>query len=83
MFPAGPDTMAPMGFAPNASLNAAIVNWSMQKYKATVEQEKSEDAAAQEEWDELEKSIVANIADEITIAIRGSEVEMTVYKKFN
>ena len=83
MFPAGPDAMDPMAFALNASLNAKIANWSMQKYKATVAQEKSEDAAAQEEWDELEKSIVANIADEVTVAIRGGEVEMTVYKNFN
>ena len=83
MFAAGPDTMDPMGFALNASLNAEIVNWSMRKYKATVEQEKSEDAAAREEWDELEKSIVANIADEVSIAIRGGDVEMTVYKNFN
>ena len=43
---------------------------------------KAEDAKAREEWDELEKSIVANIADEVSIAIRGSEVEMTVYKNF-
>ena len=35
------------------------------------------------EWDELEKSIVANIADDIKIAIAGNKVEMTAYKKFN
>ena len=83
LLPSTPDTMDPMSFALNASLNAEIVNWSMQKYKTTVEKEKMEDAAAQEEWDELEKSIVANIADEVTVAIRGGEVEMTVYKYFN
>ena len=83
IFPTEPDAMDPMAFALNASLNAKIANWSMRKYKVTVEQEKSENADAQEEWDELEKSIVANIADEVTVAIRGGEVEMIVYKNFN
>ena len=82
LLPSTPDTMDPMSFALNASLAAETVNWSMKKYRASVEIEMAEDAKAQEEWDELEKSIVANIADEVTVAIRGSEVEMTVYKNF-
>ena len=61
----------------------SVLSWSMQKYRDCVESEKAEDSEAKEEWDELEKSIVANIADEITVAIRGSEVEMTIYKQFN
>ena len=83
LLPSTPDTMDPMSFALNASLAAETVNWSMKKYRASVEMEMAEDAKAQEEWDELEKSIVANIADEVTVAIRGGEVEMTVYKNFN
>jgi hypothetical protein len=35
-----------------------------------------------EEWDELEKSIVANIADEVQISIRDTTVEMVIFKKF-
>ncbi len=61
---------------------ANMVTWSMQNYKNTVEDESSHDSAAKEEWDELEKSIVANIADEVKIAISGDRVEMTVYKNF-
>ena len=64
-----------MAFA--ATANA--VSWSMKKYRASIELEMAENAKAREEWDELEKSIVANIADEVSIAIRGSEVEMTVH----
>ena len=56
-----------------------MVMWSMQKYKAESEET---DGAHSEEWDELEKSIVANIADEVRIAIAGDKVEMIVYKKF-
>jgi len=62
------------------AVSSNMVTWSMQKYKASIEE--AQDAAAKEEWDELEKSIVASIADEVRISITGSKVEMTVYKKF-
>lgn len=78
----GTDTMDPMAYALNASLGGEPMDWSMRKYKATVEQEKAEDETAREEWDELEKSIIANIADEVTISIRSGKVEMITYKKF-
>lgn len=64
------------------SVNASMVSWSMQKYKTTVAEQMESEPAAKEEWDELEKSIVANLADEVSIAIRGKEVEMVVYKAF-
>ena len=83
LIPTDPDTVNPMTLALDASLNAAAVSWSLNQYKAAVEQEKAEDDEAREEWDELEKSIVANIADEVSISIRSGNVEMTVYKTFS
>lgn len=68
----------PMAYS--ASVGAAA--WSMQKYRATVAEKKEDEPVAKEEWDELEKSIVANLADEVRVAIRGREVEMVVYKSF-
>jgi hypothetical protein len=50
--------------------------WSLNKYK-------SETGAPDENWDELEKSVVANIADEVQIGIAGNIVEMIIYKKCN
>ena len=70
--------LGPMAY--NASVGATA--WSMQKYKATVAEKKDDESVAKEEWDELEKSIVANLADEVRVAIRGREVEMVVYKNF-
>lgn len=64
------------------SVSADAVTWSMQKYKAAVEDAVSKGKKSKETWDELEKSIVVNIADEVKISIEGDEVEMTVYKKF-
>lgn len=64
------------------SATASMVAWSMKKYKTSVAAEKEASAEAMQEWDELEKSIIANLADEVSISIRGREVEMVVYKDF-
>ena len=53
--------------------------WSLQKYKNDVESSLSEDS---EEWDELEKSIIANIADEVQVGVRKDGVELIIQKKF-
>ena len=52
--------------------------WSMSRYKAAVK----EGRAPAEDWDELEKSVVAKIADDVQIGIAGQSVEMTITKKF-
>lgn len=52
--------------------------WSFTRYKSALQDGKG----PQEDWDELEKSIVANVADEIQIGIRDNTVEMVIYKKF-
>lgn len=64
------------------SVTAGMASWSLRSYKAAVGEESSHNAEAKAEWDELEKSIVANIADEVKIYIAGSDVEMIVYKNF-
>ena len=53
--------------------------WSLQKYKNDVESSLSENS---EEWDELEKSIIANIADEVQVGVRKDGVELIIQKKF-
>jgi hypothetical protein len=57
---------------------AAAGLWSMNRYKAAVK----EGRAPEEDWDELEKSVVAKLADEIRIGIAGQNVEMVISKKF-
>ena len=59
--------------AKNYSSVAVNMNvWSLNKYRANQTGEK---------WDELEKSIIANVADEVEIGIAEGTVEMIVYKK--
>ena len=35
-----------------------------------------------EEWDELEKSVIANLADDVTVGVLNGKVDMVVRKKF-
>ena len=53
--------------------------WSLRAYREHVEAHKAEEP---DEWDELERSIMANLADEVKVFIRGNSVELIVEKKF-
>ena len=56
--------------------------WSMTRYEqALTDGVERHDEAASEAWDELEKSVVAHVADDIRVAIRGTRVEMTIEKE--
>jgi hypothetical protein len=49
--------------------------WSLMAYR-----DKSEKNT--EAWDELERSIIANLADDVTVGIIGGKVNITIKKKF-
>lgn len=51
--------------------------WSLEKYRAAAR----EGHTPKENWDELEKSVVGKLADDVQIGIRGRTVEMTIIKK--
>ncbi len=58
------------------------LNWSMQTYQQQVQEcVRQNKEGARQAWDELEKSLVAHVADEVKVSIRGFDVEMTAYKK--
>ena len=62
-------------------MSQAMYSWSMQKYRDSVAAARGDSAAANEAWDELEKSIVANVADEVRVGIREDAVELVIIKK--
>ena len=49
--------------------------WSLTNYKEQATGHK-------EEWDELEKSVIANLADDVIVGITGKKVEIVVVKNF-
>lgn len=56
--------------------------WSMTQYeKALAYGVDRKDEKALKAWDELEKSVVAHVADDVKVSIRNQQVEMTIIKK--
>ncbi len=55
--------------------------WSMMRYETALSARIGEDEAAREAWDELEKSVVRHVADDVQVSIRNGVVEITILKK--
>ena len=56
--------------------------WSMARYEnALSTQIEQGDQNVREAWDELEKSVVSHVADEVKVSIRSGTVDMIIYKK--
>ncbi len=53
--------------------SGGFTEWTLSQYKAEAEKE---------QWDELEQSVVAQLADEIRVKIVGLNVEMIIDKTF-
>ena len=51
--------------------------WSLEQYKVSVKQDEQP-----EEWDELEKSIIASVADDVFVGVKGSVADIVIVKKF-
>ena len=58
--------------------------WSMARYEEALTHcvEENQDGAVQA-WDELEKSVVAHVADDVKVSIRGRTVELTILKQLD
>ena len=64
-----------------AAVASADYEWSMSRYREELSEKQSQHISdVDEAWDELEKSVVANVADEIKVYIRGDQVEMVIFK---
>lgn len=61
---------------------AEIQTWSVQQYRNYLEQEKDDGEDVDALLDELEKSIVANIADDVRVSVRENNIEMVIRKNF-
>ena len=66
----------------DGGMSQVLYSWSMQKYKEGVAGTKTGDEVAAEAWDELEKSVIANIANEVRVGVRKGSVELVIVKEF-
>ena len=57
-----------------SSISGTIMTWNLHDY------EKND--KVQDKWDELERSIVARLADDVTVTMKGRHAEIVVKKHF-
>ena len=55
--------------------------WSLSKYRASLGEEAGEENGAGSAWDELEKSIVASLAQDVAVGVRKDRVDMVITAK--
>lgn len=80
--PTSSEPMFLVGFGGGAPQMFGSYVWSMEDYKDQLRQYREENRAeAKEAWDELEKSVVGHLADDVKVSILGRTVEMTIMKK--
>lgn len=79
-----PSSDVPMfasGFADGAPQMYGSHQWSMEDYRKQLRRYREHNAEGSlEAWDELEKSVVSHVADDVKVSIRGRTVEMTIIK---
>ena len=68
-------------YSDSSTGSALDYEWSLLRYQEQLNSRGENDPIAREAWDELEKSVVAHVADDVKISIRGRTVEMTIVKK--
>ena len=56
-----------------------VYAWTLDHY---AKQQKERLFDSSEEWDQLEKSIVAKLADDVVVGVRGKKVEIIIKKEF-
>lgn len=65
-----------------ASAGASRPMWSLAQYRTDVESAKDGEEQAKKDWDELEKSIIANIADDIKVWVKEDTLRLVIEKRF-
>ena len=55
--------------------------WTLEEFKSSLDDVMDSDAASKQAWDELEKSIVANIASDVLVGVKGDKVNMSIICK--
>lgn len=74
-YSASPEPFESSAVYPNAVTYSYY--WSLEQYKYTVKQENKEDA-----WDELEKSVISSVADDVIVGVKGKTVDIVIVKNF-
>ena len=72
--------VSPAGFGLSTGYSEGVdytYIWTLEQYRNTVKQEEQT-----EEWDELEKSVIASVADDVIVGIKGNRADIIIVKRF-
>ena len=64
------------------NMSQAMLSWSLKQYRDNLEEAGEGNSSYETAWDELEKSVVANLADDVRVGIKNGKVDMEIYKTF-
>ena len=56
--------------------------WTLKTYKSDLDLARDADSAAEEALEDLEKSIVARLADDVVVGVRGDRIDLIIKKAF-
>lgn len=73
--------MAPAGLGTPDLYDLTPV-WTLEQYRANVEKGRLESDALEQAKEDLEKSIVANLADDVVVGVKGDHIELVISKRF-
>jgi hypothetical protein len=73
--------MAPAGLGTPDLYDLTPV-WTLEQYRANVEKGRLESDALEQAKEDLEKSIVANLADDVVVGVKGDRIELVIAKRF-
>ena len=71
--------------SPDVNLIAAdgmATVWTLRAYREDLDRARAGNGEAEAAWDELEKSIVAKLADDVVVGVRGDRIELVIVKDF-
>jgi len=69
------------GISQEAGVPVTDWQWSLVRYVDKHNADPNPSEAEKEAWDELEKSVVSHVADDVKVSIKGWETEMILEKK--
>jgi len=73
--------IAPAGVG-NPNLYDLTPVWTLNQYRSNVEKGRIESDVLEQAKQDLEKSIVANLADDIVVGVKGDRIELVITKRF-
>lgn len=68
------------GVLENGPIDGLNLFWTLDNYRRTMEQLQTQEEDKNPAWDELERSIIANVANDVHVSIKNDAVQIDVFK---